>query len=655
MSIAYLGGASFASFVEGPSNAAAAAAARAVTMRAGSQPNPLLIAGAAGLGKSHLLAAIAAAVREIDPAVSVAVETAASLAERLRGGQGGVMPLHEAGLLLIDELDLMVGQPDQEALVLELLLGRVPFGRPVVLAGDWRPTEGGRADPDLVRLIADGAIVTLAPPDPGTRLAILRRRAADLTPALTDEVLTTVASLPITSVREVLAAIQRLVAFQSVSPTPLDPSEARLLITGLAGEEVADVGPDAGDAQAVEEVARAGLMVSDDEFGSFLSEVVASVGYQVDRWRAQVGEAILRYGGEGYRTHRLEGLLGQEMPTGAAEALEEFARDVARLRALESEAASLEPEVSGAAAFRDPDQVQEAEALLAQARIRKDPLPGPSPEFRLERFAEGPGNRQAAQAVRSVAQEPGSRFNPLVLVGASGTGKSHLLHGLGHQLGHARGGAVACITAGGWVGEVDRLGASGGLDVWRARYRHAGALLVDDLHLLAGHPEAQAEFLDLISHLIEAGRQVVVTSTQPLAELGGVDPRLLTRLEAGLAVQLPKPDREIRLVVAKQMLSGTEAEGDAALADWFAARPMESVRALQGAVRQVLSAAQAEGVAPSPALAREVLDRRDLPARRSGGHLASGVPGPLHRVTQSAEKLVTEWPRLADRLIEELG
>lgn len=656
MSITYLEGATFGTFVEGPSNAVAAAAARAVTERSGSPPHPLLIAGASGLGKSHLLAAIAAAVRERDPATSVVVETPASLADRLHGGRGGVMPLHEAGLLLVDELEALAGRPELESLVLEVLLGRVPFGRPVVLAGDWRPAVAAQADADLVRALAEGTVVTLAAPDPGTRLAILRRRAMDLTPALTDEVLAAVAGLPIASVRELLAAIQRLVAFQSVSPTPLDPVEARLLITGLAesgpmtepaGHRPFDA-PEPGPAPA-------SLTDAEDEFGSFLSEVVASVGYQVDRWRTQVGEAILRFGGEGFRTRRLEALLQQEMPAGAGEALEEFTRDVLHLRSLETEAASLEPDLAGAAAFKDPDRLAEAEALLAQARVRKDPLPGPSPEFRLDGFAEGPGNRQAAQAARSVLLQPGARFNPLVLVGASGTGKSHLLHGLAHQLALALGGPVACVSVAAWIGEIGRLGASGGLEVWRARYRHAAALLVDDLHLLAGHPEAQAEFLDLATRLVESGRQVVVTSTQPLTALAGVDPRLLTRLEAGLVVELPKPDREIRLVVAKQMLAGTAAEGDAALADWFAARPVDSVRALQGALRRVVSAAEAEGLPPSPALAREVLDRRETTTRRSGGHLGAGVPGPLHRVTQSPEKMVTEWPRLTDRLIEELG
>jgi hypothetical protein len=69
----------------------------------------------------------------------------------------------------------------------------------------------------------------------------------------------------------------------------------------------------------------------------------------------------------------------------------------------------------------------------------------------------------------------------------------------------------------------------------------------------------------------------------------------------------------------------------------------------------VLSAAEAQGVAPSPALAREVLDRREPGSRRSASHLATGMPGPTHRLSQSPEKMVIVWPRVADRLIEDLS
>ncbi len=654
MSILDLEGATFETFVEGPSNHAAAAAAREVAEHPTGSGASLVLVGPPGVGKTHLLSALTAAVRAGDSGCEVIQEAAAGLLDRARGLAGGLAPLHECGLLVLDDVDQMAGHPELEGVLLELLLGRLPFGRPIVLASAQPLDALGRVGAEITEQLGERPVTRLAPPDDGTRLAILRRRAADLQPGLPDEVLATVARLPIGSVRELLAAIQRLVAFQSVSPTPLDPGQARLLVTGRAsapGDPVAS--PATGPSDPAPRPDPEPLAVADDEFGSFLTEVVASVSHQVDRWRAQVGEAILRHGGEGFRTRRLEALLEQEMPAQPAEVVERFEQEVRRLRDLEAAAASLDPQLAGSDLFRDPDQMEAAEAALARARLRNDPLPAPSPALRLDRFGEGPGNRRAVQAVRGILEAPGTRDNPLVIVGASGTGKTHLLHAIGNQLA-ALGGPVACVAAPAFAGEVSRLLQSGGLATWRSRYRQASALLLDDLHLLAGHAEAQEELLVLQAHLLAHHRLVVVTANAAPAALAGVEPRLLSRLEAGLVVELPRPDREIRLQVVKQLLAGSPAAGDSALADWLASRPADSIRAVQGAVHRVLRAAESEGVAPSPALATEVLDRSPLPARAPAPGSAAALPAAVFRGGLGPEKMVTVWPRLGDRLIEEL-
>jgi chromosomal replication initiation ATPase DnaA len=642
------GNLTLATFVEGPSNRLALAAARQVAAGpGGTEPNPLVIVAPRGLGKSHLLAAIRA---EASAHRHVEAETVAGLAERAHGERGGVVPLHECDVLLLDGLEVIAGRPDLVPLVQDLVDSRLPFGRQLVVATELPPSQLGAET--LARALTAGLVVEMREPDPGTRLGILRRRAADLNPALPDEVLTAVASLPFASIRELLAALQRLAAFQAVSPAPLDPEQARILIGGVGVPSAEPVGQAATATDGTEEVAGP-VTALDDEFGSFLSEVVASVGQQMDRWRAELGKAVLRHGGEGYRTHRLEALLEQSHAGGVAEAIADFEGEITRLRGIEEEAVALLPELAGSPAFRDPDRMPEAEELLWQARRRRDPLPAPSPALRLDSFGEGPGNRHAVQAARAVGQAPGQKYNPLVVVGPSGTGKSHLLHAIGNTLLEQGVDGVACLT-----GEVLLAEHQGGSPEWRSRYRFAGALLVDDLHVLAGHAEAQADLLDLFIQCLKGGRQVVFTADAPLATLEAIDPRLLTRLEAGLVVDLARPDRDVRRAVIRQLLMGTPAAGDAALADWLADRPAESVRAVQGMVRRVLSAAEGQGVTPSPALAREVLERRAAAGaerRRSGGHRGPGLSGPSTNLARSPEKMVQEWPRLAERLLEDFG
>ncbi|HEX7024919.1 MAG TPA: DnaA/Hda family protein, partial [Gemmatimonadales bacterium] len=377
----------------------------------------------------------------------------------------------------------------------------------------------------------------------------------------------------------------------------------------------------------------------------------------VDRWRRRIGEAVLRFGGEGLRTRRLEALLSEESPADPEAVLAQFEADAAECLELGREAAELAPDLAGAEVFRDPDQLIAARALVAQARNRSAPLSAPLSQYRFEDLAEGPSSRLPMLAAKDIIAEPGRRYSPLLVVGLSGTGKTHLLHGIGNAL-TARGVApAACLGSHAFAAEISALADQEAVAAWRLRYRWVGALLLDDLHLLANASRAQEELQLLVGELLEGGRQMVFTSAVSLEELVGFDRNLLDRLQGGLVVELPPPDREVRLAVVKRMLAVTPAAQDAALADYLASRPADSVRAVQGLVQRVLSEAEAARAVPSPALARTVLEAIDLgparPGRRSGVSRSSGILSPGLGLVRSGEKMVESWPGVADRLIGE--
>src|SRR5204863_470012 len=168
------------------------------------------------------------------------------------------------------------------------------------------------------------------------------------------------------------------------------------------------------------------------------------------------------------RTRRLERLLEQETPAAVDEAIAEFATDVERLKALAAEVGELDPQAAGESVFRDPERMREAEDAAAQMRAGVAPPPGPSGAFPLSFYAVGPSNEVAVSAVRAVLEHPGKKYNPLVLVGKSGLGKTHLLHALGGELARRNGAVVACLSTQAFIDELIAAIDGNRVDWWRA-------------------------------------------------------------------------------------------------------------------------------------------------------------------------------------------
>jgi len=391
-----------------------------------------------------------------------------------------------------------------------------------------------------------------------------------------------------------------------------------------------------------------------DEFGDFLSEISATLSQQIESWRGKVAAAILRWSGEGYRTARLELLLEGELARDPEEVLREFEEDVRRLDALRAEVETVAPALAGSSLFRDPGDVAAAEALLEQAKEGSDPPPSPSQLWRLDALVETAGNRVAVQASQAVVSQPAQKYNPLVLVGGSGVGKTHLLHGIGNALLASGLRTVACLAADEFTGELIEAIDRDTVAQWRKRYRRAEAFLLDDVHLVAEKDRSQDELFLLFNQFLESGRQMVFTSAVPLSQLAGVEPRLLTRFEGGLVVELPVPDREIRQRVAERVLGEKLERPDPEVAVYLASRPADSIRAVHGLVQRVLSAAEAQQARVTAGFARSVLEGSPpRPARRPSAPRSSGLVAPGVGGVKSREKTVWDWPDIGDRLIEE--
>ena len=642
---------SFDTFVVGAANRLAVTAGHTVAESPGAAYNPLFIYSGSGLGKTHLLMAVGHAAKTAAPKLNIEYLTLDEYVEAFHAsvaaGQGDAFRrrFQNVDVLLVDDVQFLTNRKEMQSELLRLTEALQEAGRQIVLTSDRPPPEIADLDERLISRLSGGLVVDMGPPDYETRVAILRRKADERGARFEPGVLETVAQAEVANVRELMGALNRLVAFQAVNDTKINAETAKQIL-GLVGEGAARPGD--GRAPAA---AKSG---GGDEFGEFLADVTVTVGKAVEAWRARVGEAVLRWEGEGYRTHRLEALLQRDAPGAVDEAIAEFAADVERLKALEAEVAELDPQAAGQSVFRDPERVSEAEQAAAKVRDGAGPPPGPSAAFPLAAFAVGPSNQVAVSAARAALERPGKKYNPLVLVGKSGLGKTHLLNAMGLELARGKRAVVACLSTQAFIDELIAAIDGNRVDWWRARYRRATALLLDDIQLLAGKERTQEELFNLFNLLQDKDRQLVFTAPAHPNTLSGLEERIVSRLEGGLVAEIKEPDREVKRAVLERMLSQQGPTPEPALIDYLADRPSDSVRSLVGLLQRVLGAAAAQDGPLSAGLAREVLEgQAPRDARRAGGFRTSGLVVSSLGGIKSREKVVWDWVDVADRMIEE--
>lgn len=250
-------------------------------------------------------------------------------------------------------------------------------------------------------------------------------------------------------------------------------------------------------------------------------------------------------------------------------------------------------------------------------REQSEPAPRLSPAYRLDGFVVGSHNRLAQAACLTVVETPATIYNPLLIHGDHGLGKTHLIQALSHAL-HERHPnlRVRVVSTEEFANAYVQAVQSRKIEAFRAEFRRCHALVVDDVQFLSGKEKTQDEFLHTFDTLRHLGRQIVLSSDVHPREIKNLDPRLAERFVSGLVARLAPPDFNTRVELIRTKALARRLTLAPALCEILASRVERSVRELEGVVCKLGALSAAECRAPDKEMV--LLALRELGYLREG-------------------------------------
>jgi chromosomal replication initiator protein len=231
--------------------------------------------------------------------------------------------------------------------------------------------------------------------------------------------------------------------------------------------------------------------------------------------------------------------------------------------------------------------------------------------YRFDNFVQGKSNELGYAATQQVAKKPGLSYNPLLLYGGTGLGKTHLLHAAGNLIHkknpHMK---VLYLHSESFVSEMISALRGDKIEAFKKHYRSAGALLIDDIQFFAGKERTQEEFFHTFNALLDSQQQIILTCDRYPKEVDGIEARLRSRFGWGLTVSIEPPDFETRVAILMNKAQERHVSLDEAVAYLIARRIRSNVRDLEGALNTLFANARFSGRPITEGFAQEVL--RDL-------------------------------------------
>lgn len=211
-----------------------------------------------------------------------------------------------------------------------------------------------------------------------------------------------------------------------------------------------------------------------------------------------------------------------------------------------------------------------------------------NPKYTFDSFVIGASNRFAHAAAVAVAEAPGKSYNPLLIYGGSGLGKTHLLHAIGrYVMSYYDNVKVKYVSTEELTNDFINAIGTNRTTEFRRSYRDVDVLLVDDIQFLQSKIQTQEEFFHTFNTLHNAQKQIVMTSDRPPKLLEALEPRLRSRFEWGLLTDIQPPDLETRIAILRRKVAAEKITVEPDVLEFIASRIQTNIRELEGALIRV--------------------------------------------------------------------
>ncbi|KRM69573.1 chromosomal replication initiation protein [Apilactobacillus ozensis DSM 23829 = JCM 17196] len=231
-----------------------------------------------------------------------------------------------------------------------------------------------------------------------------------------------------------------------------------------------------------------------------------------------------------------------------------------------------------------------------------------NPEYTFDTFVIGKGNQMAHAAALVVSEDPGKMYNPLLLYGGVGLGKTHLMHAIGNKIVKNKPDTqIKYVTSESFTNDFINAIQSNHTERFRQEYRNVDVLLVDDIQFFADKDGTQEEFFHTFNDLYEDGKQIVLTSDRLPNEISKLQDRLVSRFAWGLSVDITAPDLETRIAILRAKADSDNMEVPVDILNYIAGQIDSNVRELEGALSRVQAFAKFKKTVISKDLVSEAL------------------------------------------------